>query len=396
MLLFAALVSRSFFNLYRLLVNVLAPAILLGMVALAIWLHDSGGLLWSTLIFIALAVLATSMAFSAWQLYHYGQGHLPESVGAGGVVQRMCARFITWIGTLKFYQIPWVIVQEPGSYKITGADIRELVGSADSVLLPGDILLRGFDGYVDGEFIRRTGGTNHSSKFFSHAALYVGSLGSDDQAIACRRLKTLGSDGVWRPATAQEQEVTRNDPGYFQPGPQMVIHSMAKGVHVEDILTFLRCDHLAVLRLPGHFSHSDLSPNARPLVPLAGEALGLAQRLDRGETLTRDEVVAAARNSALGQIGAGYDCLFEECTTFQRFSCSEFVYYCLKSVHRVLGLEPIQHAIAGIFKRVTVSPADLYGAATLSSQPGKLQVVWQNVSPKVSTGDMLSAQKPGA
>ena len=61
-----------------------------------------------------------------------------------------------------------------------------------------------------------------------------------------------------------------------------------------------------------------------------------------------------------------------------------------------LGLAPIQHSIAGIFKRVTVSPADLYGAATMTSQPGKLQVVWQNVSPVISTRDTLSAQKRGA
>ncbi len=392
LLLMVALLSRTFFNLYRLLVNALVPGVLAGLVGWVAWSYCSAKVPVGILLGIIFAGLVISMVFSAWQLYFYGADRLPERVGAGGVTVRICSRFITWIGTLKYYQVPWVIVQEPGTFKIRGADIRELVGSLNCVLQSGDILLRGYDGYVDGEFIRRTGGATDSSKYFSHAALYVGSLTEQDRDIACRRLKTLGSNGLWRPATPQEQESTRNDPDYFQTGPQMVVHSMAKGVHVEDILTFLRCDYLAVLRLPAQFKQVDIKVNARSLVPLAGEALDLAQCLENGQTLSREEVVAAARRSALGQIGAGYDCLFEECKTFHRFSCSEFVYYCLKSVHRVLGLEPKQHAIAGFFKRKTVSPADIYGAATTQIQPGELHLIWQNVEPAISIASVQSPQ----
>lgn len=379
LLLVIALVSRSFFGLYRLSVTLAVPIILGALGALGCWAHYGAGLSWGALICITLLVLAVSGAYSAYQLYVYGRDRLPESVGEGGVVLRMCSRFITWIGTLRFYRAPWVVVQEPGTFRIRGSDIRTLVDNPNGLLQPGDILLRGFDGYVDGEFIRRTGGADDTGQFFSHAAIYAGPLGEDARKIACRRLKVLGDDLVWRPATEQEMIAKRNDPAYFQTGPQMVIHSMAKGVHVEDILTFLRCDYVVVIRLPESFSAADFLPGAEPLVRLSGEALELETRLEHGETVSRSEVVAAAIHSALGQIGAGYDCLFEECSTFQRFSCSEFVYYCYKSVHKVLGLQPQTHAIAGMFKRTTVSPGDLYTATLGGEQKARLRVMWKNV-----------------
>ncbi len=378
LLLCAALVAWTLFSLYRRLATWLVP----GLLVLLVYFWCDLNLL--TQWFVIIAAIS-AIVWAPWQLYVYGRDRLPESVGAGGIRLRICSRFITWIGTLKYYKKPWVIVEETATYQVQGKDIRELTGGdAAGVLQPGDIILRGFDGYVDGEFIRRTGGATGSGQLFSHAALYVGRIQEADRAIACRRLKVVGEDGEWRDATPAEQDAMRNNPAYFQTGPQMVIHSMAKGAFVEDILTFLRCDHVAVLRPPPEFRLQDARPGARPLVTLTGEAEELDRRLQNGETLLLAEVFAAARNSALGQIGAGYDCLFEDCKTFQRFSCSELVYYCYKSVHRVLGLAPQTHAIAGLFKRTTVSPADLYAAATMSHIPGKLKIVWQNVPPATS------------
>jgi len=379
LLLLIALASRTFFSMYRLAVMLAVPIVVGALGALVYWSHYGLGQSWETLMWITVLAMLLASSYSAYQLYIYGQERLPESVGQGGTVLRMCSRFITWIGTLRFYRAPWVVVQEPSMFRLKGAEIRALIDNVDGILKPGDILLRGFDGYVDGEFIRRTGGANDSSKYFSHAALYVGPLGAQDRPIACRRLKSMGPDGAWHASTEAQMEAMRSDPGFFQTGPQMVIHSMAKGVHVEDILTFVRCDYLAVLRMPETFRPADKLQGEQPLVRLVGDALNLSNRLDAGETLTRDEVVCAAIRSALGQIGAGYDCLFEECESFHRFSCSEFVYYCFKSVHRILGLHPQDHAIAGLFHRETVSPADLFTAATASPQPGKMHQVWTNV-----------------
>lgn len=316
---------------------------------------------------------------SAYGLYHHGDGTLPSSVGSGGWANRLIDRFIAWIGTLKFFTSPLCFVEDPGSYRITGRDIRELLDGGTPLLQPGDILLRGYDGYLDGELIRRTGGAQGAGKFLSHAALYVGHLTERDQAIAARRMQVMDPDGSWRDATPAEKDRCRHDPEYFQSGPQMVIHAMAKGVHVEDILTFLRCDHLVVLRLPEmlHLSPEELQNH--PLVQLSGDALVLDERLLRGEAVPRSEIVAAARDSALGRIGSGYDFQFNNLHTHHRFSCSEFVYYCYKSVHRHIGLQPKCHAFAGMFARVTVSPTDIYEAA---DPGGKLRIVWTNVVQK--------------
>ncbi|HEX8963169.1 MAG TPA: hypothetical protein VF801_09205, partial [Rhodocyclaceae bacterium] len=286
-------------------------------------------------------------------------------------------RFIAWLGTIKFFSSPLCLVEDPGSYRIKGTDLRALVDGDDPLLKPGDILLRGYDGYLDGELIRRTGGASGAGRFLSHAALYVGPLDDGrDKAVAARRLKVMDADGRWREASDAEKERVRNDPGYYQPGRQMVIHSMAKGVHVEDILTFLRCDYLVVLRLPERIALSGGEMRNRPLVELNNAALSIDERLTRGDSVTREEIVAAARDSALGRIGTGYDFLFDSCRSFHKFSCSEFVYYCYKSVHRYIGLEPREHSFAGFFRRVTISPADVYAAC---DPERKLARVWDNV-----------------
>lgn len=313
---------------------------------------------------------------SAYALYHYAENSLPESVGAGGWVNRLSDRFIAWIGTLKFFTSPLCLVEDPGSYKIRGPDIREIL-DGKMPIQPGDILLRGYDGYLDGELIRRTGGAQGSGKFFSHAALYVGPLdGVRDKPIVARRLQVPDGDGGWRKATEDEKDKVRNDTAYFQPGTQMVIHSMSKGVHVEDILTFVRCDYLIILRLPDVLQLSAEDIKSLPLVKLANDALAIDERLMRGEAVSRPEIVEAARRSALGRIGSGYDFQFDNCRTFHRFSCSEFVYYCYKSVQRYIGLQPRKHSFAGLFARTTISPTDIYEAAGAGN---KLQIIWKSV-----------------
>ena len=57
---------------------------------------------------------------------------------------------MTLLGKLKYFSKPPIIVYDPSSYKVKGADVRELLG----VLQPGDILLRAYDGYLDSWFIR--------------------------------------------------------------------------------------------------------------------------------------------------------------------------------------------------------------------------------------------------
>lgn len=362
-------VGRLLFTLYGIVAWALtlsAPFALLGLFWLA-----SRRVPW------ALALLAGLVLVSAGSLYRHGEGTLPASVGAGGLLTRLTHRFIAWLGTIKFFTSPLSLVEDPGTYRITGLDIRALLDGQYPLLQPGDILLRGYRGYLDGELIRRTGGARGAGRYLSHAALYVGPLNDmRDREIAARRLKVMGDDGRFRDATDDEKDRFRKDPGYFQPGSEMVVHSMAKGVHVEDVLTFVRCDYLVVLRLPEELELAGREAENRPLVPLSGDALSIDQRLTSKQKVSRAEIVAAAHDSALGQIGSGYDFLFDSYRAFHRFSCSEFVYYCFKSVHRHIGLEPRKHSIAGLFQRTTVTPADICAAW---EKDRKLELVWSNV-----------------
>lgn len=221
LLLLVGIVVKLVFMTYK----VLAWLVPLATLTLLGWLVCRGvrGDWWSVGALLLLALLG------AYALYHYAENTLPESVGAGGWVNRLSDRFISWIGTLKFFTSPFCLVEDPGSYRIKGADIRAILDGGTPLIQPGDILLRGYDGYVDGELIRRTGGAQGSGKFFSHAALYAGPLEEKDRPTVARRMQVPDGNGGWREATATEKDQIRNDAAYFQTGTQMVIHSMAGG-----------------------------------------------------------------------------------------------------------------------------------------------------------------------
>ncbi len=297
-----------------------------------------------------------------------------------GPIDKCADAFIAWIGRMKYFTSPLSLAEDLGSNKISGAEIRKLI---DDVLKPGDILLRGFDGYVDGIMIGMVGGGKGPGKYFSHAALYAGELNdATDKPVVARRLKTLDDSCEWRPATKAEKDAIRNDPRYYQQGRQRVIHSMSRGVFVEDILTFLRCDYLAVLRLPEQItlSKEDREENKPLITDLPGDAATIRSSLLEGRSVSRDEVIKIARLSALGKIGSCYDFQFNEIKTAHSFSCSEFVYYCYKSVHCYLGLQPKVHAFMKVlFRKKTISPSDIYDAA-ISDQ--KLEIVWMSATLK--------------
>jgi len=285
---------------------------------------------------------------------------------------------VAWIGTIKYFTSPLSLVEDPGSYKIKGDEIRELL---DEVLQPGDILLRGFDGYLDGIMIGLSGGGQGLGKHFSHAALYLGDLQDNpDKPIVARRLQVVDDKGQWVAASAAQQDAVRNDPAYYQPGRQKVVHSMSKGVFTEDILTFLRCDYLAVFRLPDNIklSEDDLKTDRSLILDLPPDAEIIHQKLLSGLSVEKADVLDAVHRSALGKIGSCYDFQFNDGKTHHRFSCSEFAYYCYKSVHCYLGLDLKTHAfLKYFFARQSITPSDIYDAAV---SQGKLRVAWASRS----------------
>lgn len=397
LLLATALLGRLFFSLYAPCVGLAGLCMVIGITLLALGILASPLLaVWLlhcidptvhavSLLGAALLIYALLLGWSAWQLLHFKTDGHPISDYKKDRVTQICSHFIQWIGTLKYFTRPCAIVEDPGSYRLKGQDIRQLIGTGPLSLQPGDIILRGFKDYLDGAFIQHSGGADGLSRFFSHAALYAGPLCEAERAWACTELNVQQADGQWVKASEQLKEQRRHDPEYFQTGPQMVIHAMAKGVHVEDILTFLRCDYLAVLRLPATFSTAGQPASAEAIQgKVSRHSEALLNQLKAHQTLTREDVVQAALRTALSEIGSGYDFLFEHVNDHHIYSCTELVYHCLQSVNAIIGLKITEHRFLKVlFKRRTVAPADLYKAASADPATTGLRLVWQNVGKPV-------------
>lgn len=101
-------------------------------------------------------------------------------------------QFIKWFADIRVY-VGGFILFGSSAYEIKGQHMRDIL----SILKPGDILLRRYNHYL---------GSLAVPGYWSHVAIYVG----DDK----------------------------------------VIHMLGNGIAREDILTFMRCDDIMVLRCP--------------------------------------------------------------------------------------------------------------------------------------------------
>lgn len=119
--------------------------------------------------------------------------------------------FLKFFGDIKIFKFPFFILYDPGSYKVKGYEIRYVLDN----IVKGDILVRGYSNYLDGYFI---------PGFFSHAGLFLGVTQKSDMVL------------------------TKDIEDKFYEGSQVVIHSMAEGVFMEDIINFCKCDYLLILR----------------------------------------------------------------------------------------------------------------------------------------------------
>ncbi len=161
-------------------------------------------------------------------------------------IQKYIFRFIgdiKWGGILHPF---WFTINATG-YQLKGQHYRDLI----TQIQPGDIVIRRFEGYVDKWFI---------PGFWNHAGLYIGNDGDK---------------------------------------PEQIVHAVSEGVIQEDILNFMRTDHMLVLRINGK---------------------------------KKKERTATAIESAKSIVGKPYDFGFD----FQnsdRFSCTELVSYCYPSIN---------------------------------------------------------------
>jgi hypothetical protein len=233
------------------------------------------------------------------------------------------ARLLTIFGDLKVYRFPMFFLYDPGGYRVRGEDAREVI----DVVKPGDILLRGYDSYLDGYFI---------PGYFSHAGLYIGPVTDND------------IDLVERPCCR----------GVFRTGAQMVIHSMAEGVFMEDLLNFCRCDYMAILRFPDTVVRD---PDAAPIPIRSSEwndlERGIFQELEKRGKVAFNDAFGAIRTKALSSLGRPYDFGFDW-YSFDRLSCTEFVYLCTKSLSSSIQLRPTPERV--LFLRRNAIRADAF------------------------------------
>lgn len=129
------------------------------------------------------------------------------------IVKTIRNQALTIFGDIKVFKYPLFILYDPGSYLVKGDEMREVI----KVIQDGDILIRGYKNYLDGYFI---------PGFFSHAGIYLGQV-TEEKVLE------------------YNPEVKRTS---IKEGEQIVIHSMANGVFMEDLLNFCRCDYMVILR----------------------------------------------------------------------------------------------------------------------------------------------------
>lgn len=165
-----------------------------------------------------------------------------------GLLYSLQKHVFGFIGDIKWGGIAhplWFTINATG-YKLKGEHYRKLIKR----LQPGDIFIRRFEGYVDKWFI---------PGFWNHAGLYIGDDGENKE---------------------------------------QVVHAVSEGVIQEDILNFMRTDHMLVLRL-------------------AKDEKGKGR--------------ATAIKKAKAVVGRPYDFGFDFKDT-NRFSCTELVDYCYPGV----------------------------------------------------------------
>lgn len=110
------------------------------------------------------------------------------------VLYSIKSKLLTIFGDIKIFKWPMFLIYQPTGYRIKGKQVRKIL----SKIQPGDVVMRGYNYYLDGFFIPK-GQSN-----CSHSGIYIGN--------------------------------------------NKVIHSIAEGVTEDELIDFLKCDYTVILR----------------------------------------------------------------------------------------------------------------------------------------------------
>jgi len=120
------------------------------------------------------------------------------------LIYKAKAKTLSFFSDIRFYK-GGIVLFGSSSYNVSGTDMRKVINNIQT----GDVLLRRYSHYLGSVLIKG---------YFSHAAIYV------------------GADNV--------------------------IHMLGEGIDKEDILTFLRCDDICILRFKEREVIKDAVTNA--------------------------------------------------------------------------------------------------------------------------------------
>ena len=108
-------------------------------------------------------------------------------------IYKLWSKFLTMFGNIKIFKWPMFFIYDPSEYEITGEKQLEIL----NIIKPGDIILRGYNNYLDGFFIP-------DPLKYSHGGIYI--------------------------------------------GKNIIIHAISEGVSEINVLDFTKCDRIAIFR----------------------------------------------------------------------------------------------------------------------------------------------------
>lgn len=239
-----------------------------------------------------------------------------------GMSKRLYNGFLKIFGDIKVFKWPMFLVYDPGSYQVKGQDIREVL----NIVQPGDILLRGYNNYLDGYFI---------PGYFSHVGFYLGHVKEQD------------SDKVVIPEGKE----------LFRAGEQMVVHAMAEGVFIEDVLDFCSADRMLIVRFPDSLQATEiLTEDQVPFISFTDREKELFNQLNQDAILNFSDIFPVLFDLALSQVGKKYDFSFDF-KNYNNLSCTEFLYFVIKSLEGHHRLKPTEKKFFFYNKTVIVPDA---------------------------------------
>jgi hypothetical protein len=274
---------------------------------------------------------------------------------------------------LKLSKWPLFLAYQPRSFALKGSHTREVMKKVQF----GDVLVRSYNGYLDGLFVPGT---------FSHVGFYLGPV-----------------------TEAHLKQFAKIDHAVqFNTGEQMVIHAIGDKVYVAHLIDFCRCDGLAIMRFPRQIKGASKQPiperlqayfkdPLKPPVPESTETTAdeesekpkkakkakskkeevaaepvtldadtlalikaesnIAQHLAQGNAIEFEKVFKVLYRVALRELTmpSSYDFEFD---SFYGTSSTELVYFITKSIGWLYGIEPETHKV--FFKPRRVILPDLF------------------------------------